>query len=98
MDIALHPKLQFQTHGEEREEWRKMAASRPAKVAMSYTLAELVALGCTSEQLRGANQFALVLLNLGEPIEPTIQERYPAIHLKEGNPPKTDDSENTTET
>lgn len=72
-----------------------MASSRPAKVAMSYTLAELVALGCTSEQLHGANQFALVLLNLGEPIPPPISERYPPVHLKEGNPPKDDETEET---
>jgi len=98
MEITLHPKQQFQQfYVKERDEWRDSAQKRSTQMAFTHALAHLSACGCTPDQLMGAQKFALVLLNLGEPEPPPLEERYPAQPLHEP-PAKTHDQEQTTET
>lgn len=84
MEIILHPKAQYQAyHGTEREAWLKIARARETQLTMAYALSEMAALGFSQEQIRGANTFVQIVLNMGENPPPPMQERYPPQPLKE---------------
>ena len=82
-DFVLRPQDQFQKfHPTERLEWAQMSSNRSLQLAFNYAIAEMGVLGCTQEQMKGANLFMHFALNLSKEVTP-LEERYPAQPLQD---------------
>ncbi len=72
----------LRVHKDEAIEMSQIAEGRILRLAMVYTWAQLAFGGATQEQLAGAKAFADILMNIGEPKEPTPE--FPNKALKGG--------------
>lgn len=83
MIFSINPKAQFiqTTTDEMRQVYNDFMSQPLARMAAVHTLAHLVAIGASKEQLEGAKAFADTFLNLGVPNEsaPT----FPSKDLKQ---------------
>lgn len=87
--FVLNPQEQFQQfHAAERLKWAELAASHTLQLAFSYGLAEMAKLGYSQLELRGANQFIYLVLNLSEELKPAGATQYPSQPLLDENAPQ----------
>lgn len=71
--IAFSPKKLFIKHHPDLASFRIMVGSSLCQNAIKDAIAEMAWRGASDDQLRGANTFVSILLNLSEPESPSSQ-------------------------
>lgn len=85
--MMTSPKEQFQKNAEYRRSWEVIVNTPVTQAAITITLAEMsLRSGMTTEALRGARQFAQILLSLSE--EEAQEQKLPIRSLKSFDSPK----------
>lgn len=84
----LNPKAQFQASNDERIRWAEIAAQPLTQKAFTHAIARMALLGCTQEQMIGANMLTAVVLNLSENEEPPKVLPVKALTSYDTPPPK----------
>lgn len=84
--IAYRPKTLFQANTAEREKWQQIAGDPVTQRAIAYAQADMAMSGLNPDEMRGANAFILILLNLSEEIP--VVKPLPMKSLKSFDEPQ----------